>query len=81
MAGLDTVAMALRVLKHHDLDYEIRQGKHIKIIVSYLGRKQTLVTGKSVSDNRAVMNFYHTLRRLLIGMGVSFEDCKAIAYN
>lgn len=82
MAGMDTVNMACRVLDKHELDYEVKRGKHVKIIVSYAGKKQTFVTGGSISDKRAIQNFYHTLKRLLTSLGVSFmPDSKALIYN
>lgn len=81
MAGIDTVGMACRVLDHHSLDYEIRRGKHVKIVVEYEGKHQTLVTGGSTSDKRALQNFYHTIKRLLSSLGVPFQECKALMYN
>jgi hypothetical protein len=81
VAGVDTVAMALRVLDHHGLDYEVRRNKHVKITVAYGDRRQTLVCGGSTSDKRALLNFYATIRKLLIGIGVPFEDCKALIHN
>lgn len=82
MAGMDTVNMACRVLDHHELDYEVKRGKHVKIVVNYDGKKQTFVTGGSISDKRAIQNFFHTLKRLLTGLGVAFKpDSKALIYN
>lgn len=81
MAGIDTVAMAERVLKHHGLEYEVKRNKHVKITVTHGEEKQTFVTGGSVSDKRAIQNFYHTLKRLLLKMGVDFQDCKALLFN
>lgn len=82
MAGKDTVGMACRVLDHHDLSYEVKWGKHVKIVVDYQGRKQTFVTGGTVSDGRALMNFYHCLKRVLLSLGVPFRsDSKALIYN
>lgn len=81
MAGTDTVAMAKRVLEHHGLAFEVKHGKHVKIIVSHEDKKQTFVTGGSISDKRAIKNFYHTLKRLLTGMGVPFQECKALLNN
>jgi hypothetical protein len=82
MAAVDVVGMAQRVLDHHDLDYEIKRGKHVKIIVRHGDKKQILVCGASSSDKRCVMNFYSTLRRVLISLGVAFlPDSKALIYN
>lgn len=81
MAGMDTVDMAERVLKHHGLKYEIKRNKHVKIIVQHGKVRQTFVTGGSISDKRAIQNFYHTLKRLLLKMGVDFQDCKALLFN
>jgi hypothetical protein len=81
MAGMDTVDMAKRVLERHGLAFEVKRGKHVKIVVEHEGKKQTFVTGGSISDKRAVKNFYHTLKRLLIGMGVEFQDSKALLFN
>jgi hypothetical protein len=81
MAGRDTVGMARRVLDHHGLNYEVKRGKHVKIVVDYEGRKQTFVTGGTISDGRAIMNFYHTIKKLLTGLGVPFEECKGLCYN
>ena len=81
MAGVDTVTMARRVLDHHGLDYEVKYNKHVKIIVSHAGARQTFVTGGSISDKRAIQNFYHTLKRLLLQMGVDFQDCKSLLFN
>lgn len=81
MAGVDTVAMALRVLDHHGLDYEVKRNKHVKIVVTFEDRRQTLVCGGSTSDKRALLNFYATIRKLLMALGVPFEDCKALIHN
>ena len=81
MAGMDTVDMAKRVLDAHGLAFEVKRGKHVKIVVSHGDQKQTFVTGGSISDKRAVKNFYHTLKRILVGMGVDFQDCKGLLYN
>lgn len=81
MAGMDTVDMAERVLKHHGLDYEVKRNKHVKITVHFGKIKQTFVTGGTVSDKRAIQNFYHTLKRLLLKMGVDFQDCKTLLFN
>lgn len=82
MSGMDTVEMAKRVLHHHDLHYEIKRGKHVKIVVDFEGKKQTFVTGASTSDKRAIMNFYSTLKRLLLSLGVAFrDDSKSLIYN
>lgn len=81
MAGLDSVTMAKRVLDHHKLEYEVKRGKHIKIVVQHGTQRQTLVTGASLSDRRAVQNFYHLIRRLLTQMGVPFQECKGLMHN
>lgn len=82
MAGRDTVGMAMRVLDHHGLNYEVKHGKHVKIVVDYEGRRQILVCGGTTSDIRALMNFYHSVKRLLIKLGVEFQaDSKALIYN
>jgi hypothetical protein len=82
MASKDTVGMAKRVLDHHALDYEVKLGKHVKIVVNYGDKTETFVTGSTVSDGRALQNFYHCLKRLLTQMGVPFKkDSKALLYN
>jgi hypothetical protein len=82
MAGVDLVGMARRVLDHHELDYEIKRGKHVKIVVTHGERRQTLVCGSSTSDKRALMNFFSTIRAVLIGLGVIFKpDSKALVFN
>lgn len=82
MAGVDTVEMARRVIEHHDLDYEIKRGKHVKIIVFHGEAKHTLVCGSTPSDKRAMMNFFSTVRRVLISLGVAFRaDSKALIFN
>jgi hypothetical protein len=82
MAGMDTVDMAKRVLDYHGLDYTVKVGKHVKIVVDFEGKKQTFVTGGSISDKRAIQNFYHTLKRLLTSLGVCFlPDSKKLIYN
>lgn len=82
MAGRDTVDMACRVLDHHGLSYTVKQGKHVKIVVDFEGRRQTFVTGGSISDKRAILNFYHTLKRLLLSLGVAFRaDSRALIHN
>jgi hypothetical protein len=74
--------MAKRVLDHHGLTYEVKHGKHVKIVVDYEGRRQILVCGGTTSDNRAILNFYHSLKRLLTALGVPFQpDSKALLYN
>jgi hypothetical protein len=82
MAGVDLVGMAQRVLEHHDLTYEVKRGKHVKIVVRHQDRKHTLVCGGSTSDKRALMNFFSTIRAVLIRLGVDFKlDSKALIYN
>jgi hypothetical protein len=81
MAKRDTAGMAQRVLERHGIPYEVKRGKHIKIVMTYKGERRTLVTGASVSDHRAIQNCYGDLKRLLTGMGVEFQDCKALLFN
>lgn len=82
MAGKDTLKMTMRILDHHGLSYEIKRTKHVKISVDYEGRNCVLVTGGTISDRRAILNFYHFVRRTLINLGVPFqEDSKALIHN
>jgi|GEM_PF-5363353 len=82
MAGVDTVEMAKRILDHHALDYNVKIGKHVKIVVDYKGNKQTFVCGGTTSDKRALQNFYHFIKRVLTSLGVNFlPDSKQLIYN
>lgn len=82
MAGKDSLEMAKRILDHHGLNYAITRNKHYKIIVDHNGQSKTLVTGGTLSEYRAVMNFYHTIKRLLTELGVAFKgDSKKLIYN
>lgn len=82
MAGKDSVEMAKRILDHHDLSYVVTRNKHYKIIVEHNGQSRTLVTGGSLSEYRAVMNFYQIIKRLLTELGVEFRsDSKQLIYN
>lgn len=81
MAGYDCVGMAKRVLERHGLDYVVEIGKHVKIKIAFGAVKQTLVCGASTSDKCAIRNFYSTIRKVLIGMGVEFVDSKDLLFN
>jgi len=81
MAGVDTIGMACRVLDFHNLDYELKRGKHVKIVVTHGTQRQILVTGGTVSDNRAIKNFYHQIKRTLLSLGVAFQECKSLIHN
>ena len=82
MAGRDTVEMAKRILKHHDVAFDVERNKHCKIRVQHDGKTRTLVTGGSISDHRAVLNFYATIKRILIELGVQFRpDSKQLLFN
>lgn len=81
MAGRDCIDMTKRILDHHGLSYEVKKGKHLKVVVSYAEQKQTIVMAASVSDRRATLNLYSTIRRLLTSMGVDFLDCRGLVYN
>lgn len=82
MKGVDSLRMACRVLDHHDLSYTLKRGKHFKIVVKIGAKSVTLITGGTLSDRRGVENFYHTLRRILVGSGVPFrEDSKTLIHN
>jgi hypothetical protein len=81
MAAKDGVKMAVRVLQHHGLDYEIKRGRHVKLVVEHAGQRRTLVTGATPSDRRATLNLYADIRRAVTSLGVEFQDCKALMFN
>lgn len=78
----DCVSMAIRVIEHHDLEYELKRGKHAKIVIQRGDQKRILCTGVTPSDKRGVLNFFATVRRIIKELGVEFkDDSKELIHN
>lgn len=78
----DCISMAQRVVEYHELDYELKLGKHAKIVITFNGQKRILCTGKTPSDKRGVLNFYSVVRKAIKSLGIAFkEDSRALIHN
>lgn len=70
-----------RMLDACGVEYELVTNKHHKFLIKHNGQKRLYVTSASPSDQRARLNCFTQLRRVLTEMGVDCSGMRAAEFR